>query len=120
MPTNLHRLVRARMADTGESYQTALRRIREPAPATASVATPGDRFDVYVTADVFMNMPRSEQPYCMENEAPLSGQEAVALLERCTKRVGVGRVFVVCRRDDTVSFDWTRAGGVIFPPRRDR
>jgi hypothetical protein len=65
-----------------------------------------DKFDVYLSA---MGLPETK-----ENVMPLSGFDALQLARRCTERVAITKVTIVCCRDDTICFHW-EDGKVLFP-----
>jgi len=78
------------------------------------------RFAVYVTAIPFLADETMEEsaPSSLEREN-LNAEEAMKLATECSKRCLVGRVRIICQNDDTISLEWIRGKGIVFPKPED-
>jgi hypothetical protein len=85
------------------------------APSTAN-----DLFNVYYVPLEYMGDTyapnKYEDVYFLETSQPVHAREAIHLAAAVTRRVGVGRVWIVSVKDDTTCLHWYR-GELIYPPR---
>ena len=78
-----------------------------------------ETFAVYVTAIPFVRGEDHTKDATKAKEAGgLGAKAAVELARRCSERVMMGRVVIVCEQDDSTVFEWHYEQGVTWPPKK--